>query len=381
MPNVLYYFISERISKKQKEAQKEKDKKKKEKETKKKKRQRDSKEKENIAKRVRLSEQVVTITQDEVHRKTIEFEQLNLQLKYGHCDGCKKTKLCLKTTIITLNYNRISLCDGCVKIYKNMGPNGIASVQKALPIWYDDNGQQMFHVPQELRCLREGEKLMIQLLSVYVPVHHLTKGQLGSKGHCAAFEQDVGSIAKILPKLPDQVKFIQVIRKYRDKKGEEGEKMFIIRKKETLNALRWLKRYNHHYRDVEIDEDRLNWINGEEAELPSINNRMIIENPPDSFDATDPKQKVTTVDDYEKRRVNDIVQEDFGPSKSQVYDVERNAPEIAYTNEGVVAQSFTSVPTAKFDDTINTLESIAKSTQQDVLFTTTEKISKTAKTS
>jgi hypothetical protein len=46
------------------------------------------------------------------------------------------------------------------------------------------DGQPMYHVPNELSCLQEGEKLLIQMVSPYVPFVHIKNGTLGIKGLC-----------------------------------------------------------------------------------------------------------------------------------------------------------------------------------------------------
>ena len=48
-----------------------------------------------------------------------------------------------------------------------------------LPIWYDKEGIVQFLLPEELKCLREGEKLLIQQVAAYVPLLHLRDGQIG----------------------------------------------------------------------------------------------------------------------------------------------------------------------------------------------------------
>ena len=48
-------------------------------------------------------------------------------------------------------------------------------MQCALPVWFDVNGKKYFELPEELKDLTEGEKLLIQIINVYVPVNHLFK--------------------------------------------------------------------------------------------------------------------------------------------------------------------------------------------------------------
>ena len=67
----------------------------------------------------------------------------------------------------------------------------------ALRIWFDVNGKKHFELPEELKDLTEGEKLLIQIIYFYVPVHHLLKGQTGCKGHSTAFRQDITKVASI----------------------------------------------------------------------------------------------------------------------------------------------------------------------------------------
>ena len=90
-----------------------------------------------------------------------------------------------------------------------------------------------------------------------MPVYHLFKRQTGCKGHSAAFRQDITKVASTLPNLSEDVVYVQVIEKIKNTKGDTGEKKFIIRKNVVLNALRWLKIHNKHYKNILLDESRL----------------------------------------------------------------------------------------------------------------------------
>jgi hypothetical protein len=48
----------------------------------------------------------------------------------------------------------------------------------------------MYHVPNELSCLWEGEKLLIQMVSPYVPFLHIKNGTLGIKGMFVHFHNE-----------------------------------------------------------------------------------------------------------------------------------------------------------------------------------------------
>ena len=91
-------------------------------------------------------------------------------------------------------------------------------MQCALPIWFDVNGKKHFELPEELKDLTEGEKLLIQIINVYVPVHHLFKGQTGCKGHSAAFRQDITKVASILPNLAEDVGICPSNKKFKMQK-------------------------------------------------------------------------------------------------------------------------------------------------------------------
>ena len=60
--------------------------------------------------------------------------------------------------------NNESICTTCQASHANR-----EDMIKNLPIWYDKKGAVQFHLPDELKCLREGEKLLIQQVAVYVP--------------------------------------------------------------------------------------------------------------------------------------------------------------------------------------------------------------------
>ena len=84
----------------------------------------------------------------------------------------------------------------------------------SLPTWNDGNIER-YDIPLELQNLREGEKLLIQKVSVYVPLLHLQYGQLGIKGHVCCFPQDVQEVCTVLPCLPKQLTIVKVVQRYK----------------------------------------------------------------------------------------------------------------------------------------------------------------------
>jgi hypothetical protein len=142
-------------------------------------------------------------------------------------------------------------------------------MEKDLPIWYDKKGIVQYNLPPQLKSLREGEKLLIQQVSAYVPLLHLKNGQIGSRGHVCSFVQDISSICTVLPRLPDDIHFIKVVKNYLQEGGERASKTFTVRKHAVLHALEWLKEYNVEYSNIEIKESSLDWIeNNNSQELP-----------------------------------------------------------------------------------------------------------------
>lgn len=129
-----------------------------------------------------------------------------------------------------------------------------------------------FELPDELKCLCEGEKLLIQQVAAYVLLLHLKDGQIGSRGHVCSFVQDISSICTVLPRLPDDVQFVKVVKKYLQEGGDVSSKMFVVRRKAVLDALEWLKEYNVEYQNIEIRKSNLDWIEDNNAQelLPSL---------------------------------------------------------------------------------------------------------------
>jgi hypothetical protein len=136
------------------------------------------------------------------------------------------------------------MCQGSYTNQKNMN--------KDLPIWYDKNGIVQYLLPPQLKCLREGEKLLIQQVAAYVPLLHLKDGQIGSRGHVCSFVQDISSICTVLPRLPNNVQFVKVVKKFLQEGGKISSKMFVVQKKAVLDALKWLKEYNVEYSNIQI---------------------------------------------------------------------------------------------------------------------------------
>ena len=95
---------------------------------------------------------------------------------------------------------------------------------------------------------------MTQQVAAYVPLQHLQSGHIGSRGYVCSFVQDISSIYAVLSQLPNDVQFVKVVKKYLQEGGQIGSKMFVVRKKAVLDALKRLKKYNVEYSNIEIKD-------------------------------------------------------------------------------------------------------------------------------
>ena len=177
----------------------------------------------------------------------------------------KKCIVCLSVSITLSGRHMPSrggfVCNPCAQLPRGECP-------PFLPTWEDPETHTVhYHVPSELQHLSEGEKLLIQIISPYVPLQHLRKGSFGCHGHVCSFVKDVQSVCTELPR--KQVEAVKVIRHFKNDNGQLESKAFLIRKTKVLRALVWLCKHHPDYRDtVTINEANLDWMNGkEEREL------------------------------------------------------------------------------------------------------------------
>jgi hypothetical protein len=135
--------------------------------------------------------------------ETAQLFESNCQLlSHFCCEKCQMTGVTMRPS-----YKNQSVCTTCQALHANQ-----ENMNKDLPIWYDKQGVVQYNLPQQLKCLREGEKLLIQQVAAYVPLLHLKDGQIGSRGHVCSFVQDISSICTVLPRLPDNVQFVKIVK-------------------------------------------------------------------------------------------------------------------------------------------------------------------------
>ena len=202
------------------------------------------------------------LTSEQIHECFREFESGCKEIAHRVCGCCYSTGLSIK--LIVSGQNK-GLCTRCAALKDRK----YYLKRRALPVWRDGK-KTMFTVPPQLACLTHAEKMLIQRISPFVPLHHIKQGVMGLSGHVCAFEQDVVEFVNRLPRSIQDVTVLKVLKTVRSEVGSsKGAKVerFRVRKKEVGEALVFLKRYNTEYHDIEIDMDRLNWITGEEGDL------------------------------------------------------------------------------------------------------------------
>ena len=196
-------------------------------------------------------------------QQAFKFEQDMLNCKFKYCKVCHQRRLIMVT--------KTNVCSRC-STQKNV--QLFTHQNKALPTWTERN-RVYYNLPKELKNLTIAEKMLIQRVSPLIPVIHLKNGILGSRGHIVSFFQDLSTICNIFPRLPSEVSIVRVIRKSTTKAGDDVSKSFTVNRMRVLNALRWLKLHNPLYKDIEIDETRLNWLKGKKS--ATLNDCLVIE--------------------------------------------------------------------------------------------------------
>lgn len=96
------------------------------------------------------------------------FEKMNQRLTHKKCNSCRSVSICLNVKKPSKTSN-VQFCSVCQKY----GFSKDEEHPEWLPTWTDSNGTRRFDLPNELKDLREGEKLLIQKVAPYVPIHHL----------------------------------------------------------------------------------------------------------------------------------------------------------------------------------------------------------------
>lgn len=107
-------------------------------------------------------------------------------------------------------------------------------------------------VPDELQDLTQCEEMLISralpIMSCYTKPGG---GYFGYKGHVITLPHNVQNIATILPNLPDDLPLIKI------NSDDSNSAHFHVRKNKVLEALTWLKTHNPLYKNIVIDNERI----------------------------------------------------------------------------------------------------------------------------
>jgi len=188
------------------------------------------------------------------------FESNCNNIRHFHCRCCRSIGL-------NIQLNADGVCKGKCSKLKDVN---YYLDRHCLPVWYNDEGVAVFSVPKCLKDLSSAEKLLIQRVSPFVPLHHIKHGVFGLSGHVCAFEQDIGGFVNTLPRRANDVTLLKVLKKVKSEvcgSDESSTIAYRVRRSKVFQALAFLKKYNPEYKDINIDMSALDWMEGEEDEL------------------------------------------------------------------------------------------------------------------
>ena len=135
------------------------------------------------------------------------------------------------------------------------------------------NGLEIPNVPRELQGLTRLECRCIGLRIPFMSIRALPKGGQGKiRGPCINVPASLEPIADVLPRIPENIDLV-LLKFKRMITYKSNYLCDYICPEKVMNALRWLKMNNPHYRNVKIDE---NWIKKFESDsmFPHISEEM-----------------------------------------------------------------------------------------------------------
>ena len=151
------------------------------------------------------------------------------------------------------------MCTLCQKCHGALVKGSIPKFSAANNMWIGD-------IPTELQGLTIPEEKLISLyrhnsciIKLHSPFHSTTTAQTALKGNCITFLQNLPNIVNSLPlaldDLCDTVKVIFIGVRPPDR--IQLKKVLTVRKKKIIEALRWLKKYNILYQNVNINLENI----------------------------------------------------------------------------------------------------------------------------
>ena len=158
-----------------------------------------------------------------------------------------------------LDYQCNKICDQC---RKSICANKIPRLALANNLWIGK-------VPEELKCLRFVEKMLIARVCHTCSFVKVASGMRKMKANVVAFESPIPKIYDILPPPQDDLDDVLAILFTGPCKPSEADLSripFLIRQNHVMRALQWLKANHCDYANIEISTQNLEGYS--ETELP-----------------------------------------------------------------------------------------------------------------
>lgn len=212
----------------------------------------------------------------------LAFEARNRNEQTMTCLSCRGSVI-----FNSLDHTEVPL--RCVECEKTNSTLASMLKDNMLPIWKDRDGRIHYELPEPLKDLSLGEKLLIQKNSCLIPCYHLYKGTFGIKGHSVMFPKDFDNICNVLPRQQGEV--LKICKQYKIPSSDHySAQLFKVRKSVVIKALQWLNEHHPGYKDIVVNESNLNWIEEEEDVLISDDELDV-----DVDMASDKKEELETV--------------------------------------------------------------------------------------
>ena len=203
-----------------------------------------------------------------VKEQILTFDQLLANLNIFECSICKECHI----EAMPVSQDRPDYtCNSC----KKRGDPDFFIRNNLHPVWYnvdndgnhvtDSSGNKVpqYHIPDELSSLTMYEKLLIRRCANFVPTVHLRNGICAIKGHAVTFPQNIVELCDELPQRKETI--VTFVRNMSNGNTTDAFPTSLrVNRTRVLNALKWLRRHNQFYHNININEKNLDWMNGRE---------------------------------------------------------------------------------------------------------------------
>lgn len=203
-----------------------------------------------------------------VKEQILTFEQLLENLNIFECTICRECHI----EANPVSSDRVDyVCKTCTK---RNDPDFFIN-NNLHPVWYnvdedgnhvtDESGKKIpqYHIPEELSSLTMYEKLLIRRCANFVPTVHLRNGICAIKGHAVTFPQNIMELCDELPQRKETI--VTFIRNLGNKNTTDAFPTSLrVNRTRVIEALKWLKKHNQFYHNININEKNLDWMKGKE---------------------------------------------------------------------------------------------------------------------